>query len=86
MAGAFISFSNIQVYMMIALAVEGKGMSGKEEKEEWVEKHACCIQQKFEQWQKPLGINSEDYLKYLRKELFGFCENPLKKSLIEMIS
>jgi hypothetical protein len=61
-------------------------MSSKKEKEEWSEKHARRIQQRFEQWQKPLGIDSEDYLRYLRKELVGFCENPLKKSLIEMIS
>jgi hypothetical protein len=76
-------------------------MSSKKEKEEWSEKHAHRIQQRFEQWQKPLGIDSEDYLRYLRKplgidsedylrylrkELVGFCENPLKKSLIEMIS
>ncbi len=61
-------------------------MSSKKEKEEWAEKHAHRIQQKFEQWQKPLGIDSEEYLRYLRKELVGFCEHPLKKSLIEMIS
>jgi len=61
-------------------------MSSKEEKEEWSEKYARRIQQRFEQWQKPLGIDSEEYLRYLRKELVDFCENPLKKSLIENIS
>jgi hypothetical protein len=67
-------------------ALEGKGMSNQKEKEEWSEKHARRIQQRFEQWQKPLGIDSDEYLRYLRKELVDFCENPLKKSLIEMIS
>jgi hypothetical protein len=67
-------------------ALKGKGMSSTKEKEEWSEKHARRIQQKFEQWQKPLGIDSEEYVKYLRKELVGFCEHPLKKSLIETIS
>ncbi|MHC4244807.1 MAG: hypothetical protein ACYSU4_20550 [Planctomycetota bacterium] len=61
-------------------------MSGKKEKEDWAEKHARRIQQKYEQWQKPLGIDSEEYLRYLREELVDFCENPLKKSLIETIS
>jgi hypothetical protein len=61
-------------------------MSSKEEKEEWSEKHARRIQQRFEQWQKPLGIDSEEYLRHLRKELVDFCKNPLKKSLIENIS
>ena len=61
-------------------------MSSKEENEEWAETHARRIQQKFEKWQKPLGIDSEEYLRYLRKELIGICEHPLKKSLIEKIS
>jgi len=72
--------------IVITGALKGKGMSSKKEKEEWAEKHARRIQQKFEQWQKPLGIDCEEYLRYLRKELVGFCEHPLKKSLIEMIS
>ncbi len=72
--------------IVITGALKGKGMSSKKEKEEWAEKHARRIEQKFEQWQKPLGIDCEEYLRYLRKELVGFCENPLKKSLIEMIS
>lgn len=72
--------------IVITGALKGKGMSSKKEKEDWAEKHARRIQQKYEQWQKPLGIDSEEYLRYLRKELVGFCENPLKKSLIEMIS
>jgi hypothetical protein len=72
--------------IVITGALKGKGMSSKKEKEEWAEKHARRIQEKFEQWQKPLGIDCEEYLKYLRKELVGICEHPLKKSLIEMIS
>jgi hypothetical protein len=65
---------------------EGKGMSSQKEKEEWVDKHARCIQRRFEQWQKPLGIDSREYLRYLRKDLVDLCEDPLKKSLIESIS
>jgi hypothetical protein len=65
---------------------EGKGMSSQKEKEEWADKHARCIQRRFEQWQKPLGIDSREYLRYLRKDLVNLCEDPLKKSLIESIS
>jgi hypothetical protein len=65
---------------------EGKGMSSQIEKEEWADKHARCIQRRFERWQKPLGIDSREYLRYLRKDLVDLCEDPLKKSLIESIS
>ncbi len=61
-------------------------MSSQKEKQEWADKHARRIQQRFEQWQKPLGIDSREYLRYLRKELVDSCEHPLKKSLIESIS
>jgi hypothetical protein len=61
-------------------------MSSEKEKEEWADKHARRIQQRFEQWQKPFGIDSGEYFRYLRKELLDSCENPLKKSLIESIS
>jgi hypothetical protein len=61
-------------------------MSSQKEKEEWTDKHARRIQQRFEQWQKPLGIDGGEYISYLRKELLDFCENPLKKSLIDSIS
>ena len=61
--------------IIIIGALESKGMSSKKEKEEWAEKHARRIQQRFEQWQKPFGIDSEEYLRYLSKELAGFCEH-----------
>ena len=71
---------------MDTYTLEGKGMSSQEEKEEWAEKHARLMQRRFEQWQKPLGIDSEEYLRYLRKDLVDFCEDPLRKSLFESIS
>jgi hypothetical protein len=66
--------------------LEDKGMSSQKEKEEWAEKHARLFQRRFEQWQKPLGIDSEEYLRYLRQNLVDLCEDPLMKSLIESIS
>jgi hypothetical protein len=61
-------------------------MSSQKEKEAWADKHAHCIQKRFEQWQKPLGIDGNEYFKYLRKDLVDLCEDSLKKSLIESIS
>jgi len=71
---------------MDTYTLEGKGMSSQEEKEEWAEKHARLIQRRFEQWQKPLGIDSKEYFKYLRKDLVDLWKDSLKKSLIESIS
>jgi hypothetical protein len=56
------------------------------EKQEWAEEHARRMKVRFEQWQKPLGIDSEEYLKYLKEELIDCCDEPLRKSLIESIS
>ncbi len=57
----------------------------EEEKQVWAERHARRIECRFEQWQKPLGIDDE-YLKYLTKELVDCCDDPLLKSLIESIA
>jgi hypothetical protein len=57
-----------------------------EEKKRWVEAHARSLQKLFEQWQKPLCIDGEEYRKYLTEELLGYCDEPLLKSLIESIT
>ncbi len=57
------------------------------EKQKWVEEHARQLQHVFEQWQKPLGIDGEEYRKYLTEELVHYyCDEPLLKSLIESIT
>ena len=56
------------------------------EKQEWAQQHAHLLEQKFVQWQEPLGIDGSDYLEYLTKELLEYCDEPLRKSLIELIS
>jgi hypothetical protein len=56
------------------------------QKQQWAEKHASRIQKRFEQWQQPLGINGDEYAKYLRIELIRCCDDPLLKELIESIS
>lgn len=58
----------------------------EEEKQRWIEEHARRLQQLFEQWQKPLCIDGEEYRKYLTEELPGYCDEPLLKSLIESIT
>jgi hypothetical protein len=60
--------------------------ANEEEKQVWAETHARRIECRFEQWQKPLGIDGDEYLKYLTKELVDCCDDPLLKSLIESIA
>ncbi len=58
----------------------------KEEREKWAKEHAHRMQQLFKQWQKPLGIDDEEYSKYLEKDLLDCCNDPLLKSLIDSIA
>ena len=58
----------------------------EEEKQKWVEEHARRLQHVFEQWQKPLGIDGEEYRKHLTEDLVNQCDDPLLKSLIESIT
>ena len=60
--------------------------SKEEEKREWARKYAFRIEHRFEQWQKPIGIDGTEYLHSLTEELVDICDNPLRKSLIESIS
>lgn len=56
------------------------------EKQVWAEKHARRIGLRFMQWQQPLGIDSDEYLKYLTQELIACHDDQLQKALIESIS
>ncbi len=68
-------------------SVEISAPAGSEqEKQRWVEEHARRLQHLFEQWQKPLGIDGEEYRKHLTEELASQCDEPLLKSLIESIA
>ena len=60
--------------------------SYEENKYQWAEEHAYRLQDLFQQWQKPLGIDAEGYGKYLSKELLDYCDEPLLKSFIESIT
>ncbi|MHC4891183.1 MAG: hypothetical protein ACYTEO_17155 [Planctomycetota bacterium] len=44
----------------------------EEETQRWVEEHARRLQDLFEQWQKPLCIDGEEYRKYLTEKLLHF--------------
>ena len=57
----------------------------EQEKQKWIEEHACRLQHSFEQWQKPLSIDSSEYRKHLTERLANCCDEPLLKSLIETI-
>jgi hypothetical protein len=63
-----------------------EGATNREEKQKWVEEHARRLQGLFVQWQKPLGIESGEYRKYLTEELLGYCDEPLLRSLVESIT
>jgi hypothetical protein len=54
-------------------------------REQWIEQHARQVQQLFQQWQHPIGIDDQEYLKHLEKELADYWEDPLLKTLIESI-
>jgi hypothetical protein len=56
------------------------------QKQQWAQKHARRMQKQFEQWQKPLGIDGQEYAEYLRIEFVRYCDDPLLKELIESIS
>ncbi|MHC4572760.1 MAG: hypothetical protein ACYS76_01285 [Planctomycetota bacterium] len=63
-----------------------EGQADESEKLRWVEEHARRLQRRFEQWQKPAGIDGREYHKYLIQELCHCYDEPLRKSLIESIS
>lgn len=61
-------------------------MLAKSQKQGWAKKHAGRLETRFEHWQKPLGIDGQEYLIHLTKELEQSYDNPLKRALIESIS
>jgi hypothetical protein len=68
-------------------SVEPRGRAAnEEEKQRWAEEHARRLQRRFEQWQKPLGIDGEEYHRFLAEQLRDSYNEPLRKSLIESIS
>jgi len=56
------------------------------EKNGWAEEHARKMESRFQEWQQPLGISGDDYLRYLTEELAERYDDPLWKSLIESMS
>jgi phage host-nuclease inhibitor protein Gam len=57
-----------------------------QKKKEWAEEHAKRLQGLFEQWQKPLGINGQEFCRYSKDELSECYEDPILRSLIESIA
>ena len=60
--------------------------AGEEGQKKWAQEHANRLQHLFEQWQKPLGIDSGDYGLYLKEELSGYYDKPLLRSFIESLT
>jgi hypothetical protein len=63
----------------------GARVADEQDKQRWAEEHARLLQRLFEQWQKPLGIDGEEYRKHLARELSDCYDEPLRRSLIELI-
>ena len=61
-------------------------LSDQKEKQRWAEEHAVRIGRRFEPWQRPFDIDGDEYVKYLTKELFDCCDEPLWQAVIESIS
>jgi hypothetical protein len=61
-------------------------LAAEQKKKEWAEEHARRLQGLFEQWQKPLGINGQEYRRYAKDELSDSYEDPILRSLIESIT
>ena len=59
--------------------------AGSETRDQWVEQHARQVQQLFQQWQHPIGIDGQEYQKHLEKELAAYWDDPLLKTLVESI-
>ena len=75
----------MEVYHIKSVEINAPAVS-EEEKQKWVEEYAGRMQHLFEKWQKPLGINCEEYRKHLIEELVNSCDEPLLKSLVESIT
>ena len=65
--------------------IEADAPANGESRDEWVERHICQLQQLFQQWQQPMGIDCQGYRKHLEKELADYWKDPLLRSLIETI-
>ena len=59
--------------------------ASSEIRDQWIEQHARQVQQLFQQWQHPIGIDGQEYRKHLEKELATYWDDPLLKTLIESI-
>jgi hypothetical protein len=51
-------------------------------RQDWVDNYANRILRTFDKWRSPLGVDP-DYRTVVKKQLEGYFEDPLKKSLIE---
>jgi hypothetical protein len=66
-------------------SIEVDAPISNESRDQWVEQHARQVQQAFQQWQHPIGIDGQEYQKHLEKELATYWDDPLLKTLIESI-
>lgn len=62
-----------------------KQAADEKERQRWAREHAYRLKNLWEQWQKPLGIDSQEYYNYAAKDLLDYYDDPLRRSLIESL-
>ena len=65
--------------------IEVNAPANGESKDEWVEEHVRQLQQIFQKWQQPMGIDDQAYRQHLVRELTDYWKDPLLKTFIESI-
>ena len=65
--------------------IEVDAPTNSKSRDQWIEQHARQVQQLFQQWQHPIGIDGQEYQKHLEKELATYWDDPLLRTLIESI-
>jgi hypothetical protein len=66
-------------------SIEVDASVSSKSRDQWAEQHARQVQQLFQQWQHPIGIDGQAYQKHLETELTAYWDDPLLKTLIESI-
>ncbi|HEC01903.1 MAG TPA: hypothetical protein ENI81_00065 [Phycisphaerales bacterium] len=54
-------------------------------RQRWAEEHASRLRNLWERWQKPLGIDSQEYYRYAMEDLLACYDDPLRRSFIESL-
>jgi hypothetical protein len=84
--GTLAVFMTVRLYCWILPVKYGdiEMLTDSKKAKNWAEKHSVIIQNLYDEWQKPLGIDCE-YQGYLKEDMLKDYHDPLKKDLYEFI-